>query len=339
MNPTEKLFNILVKDVESGKLNTQQDVQNKVFKLCGKYGIILTKEQRDTFVQAFCNKYLDQIENLEDILIPEAEELVDEDIDILFEEPESEEEIILKKIEAYKEKLKLNPENKVSIQSMISKLRKKLRDLGYVEEKEQKVSKKTIKKFKEKLEQLELDLALAPMQKRKSVQSMISKIKKQLRDLGDTDYIKQPKEKVVKLTPAEKIGLNEMDFDAYINVSCMNVKDTEPFNKLIIVTLLKYSKQNNIDLQELAIFVSKYMKNKFTDFCLPDNKFILGNDVASLIENQTIKNLAKGIKSIRSLTIGELISLDSLNIDLSNTKLLKKISKCSSIIEVNRLLN
>ena len=341
----EKLFNILIKEVNNGKLTKLDEVYTRVFNLCNKLGIILTQEQRDAFVKAFCDKYLpeqEEIENLEDI-IEEPSDV--DDLDDFLETPEDEIKKLLNKIEYYKAKLLENPKNKISIQSMISKLRKKLRDLGYEFEttSKTKVDKKSIESLKAKLEQLELDLALSPIQKRKSVQSMISKIKKQLRDLGDITYIKVPKEKVIKLTPAEKIGLNEKNFNAFINASCLAVDDSEPFNKLIIASIVKYAKKNNIDLQELAKFVLKFMKNKFTDFCFPIHTYKFIPNIASIIENQTLKNLVKLQKSKASLTFTDLYNIDNLfkqyKVDVTDEKLLKKIAKCQSINEVKLIVN
>lgn len=337
MITTEKLFNILLKDVKNGRLTTQDEVYSRFDKLCKMFEVNLSKKEKDIFVKSFCEKYLP--ENLEDIIDDiDTDDLLND----FLEEPEDEIEKLLKKIDVYKEKLLTNPENKISIQSMISKLRKKLRDLGYEFETPSRTNTKSIKDLKAKLEQLELDLALSPIQKRKSVQSMISKIKKQLRDLGDIEFAKQPKEVKIKLTPAEKIGLDKDDFDTFINASCLATDDSEPFNKLIILTLVKYSKQNNIDLQELAKFVLKYMKNKFTDFCFADNKFnIFTRSIASIIENQTLKNLAKLQKSKQSLTIGNLIIIEKIcnNIDVSDVKILKKLAKCQSINEVKLIVN
>ena len=294
MTNTEKLFKTLVKQIELGKISTILEVETQVDILCEKFDVELTSKQKEMFIKAFCEKYLPDTVVTSDV----------NDIDDFFEEPEDEIEKLLKKIEVYKAKLLENPENKISIQSMISKLRKKLRNLGYKMEMAPRTQAKTIKTLKAKLEQLELDLALAPMQKRKSVQSMISKIKKQLRDFGDTEFVKQPKEVIVKQTPAEKIGLDEEDFDtALINSpenDWNNMQMSEPFNKLIIMFLVRYAKKHYIDLKELAKWVLKYRKNIFNKIYTNDT------EIGAIIERETLKNLINEVKSVRSLTSTEI---------------------------------
>lgn len=336
MITAEKLLNILLKDIENGKLTTQDEVYVRFNNLCNTFNIDLSDEQKDIFILSFCDKYL-----------PEQEEIDSKEDDLLddfLETPEDEIEKLLNKIEAYKAKIIENPEKKISIQSMISKLRKKLRDLGYEFETttRTKTDKKSIESLKAKLEQLELDLALSPMQKRKSVQSMISKIKRQLRDLDDTEYIKQPKEKVekIKLTPAEKIGLDANDYSNYLNNICETVDENTPFNKLIIAGLINYSRKNDIDLQALAKYTLREEKNIFSETLFPTLNYTI---IPTLIQDQALKNLAKLQKSKYSLSIADIQVANNLcmqyNIDFDNEKLFKKIAKCQSINDVKLILN
>ena len=327
MTTVEKLFSIISKNAKNGKYSSVEDVLFDVETLCNRFEITITPGEQLKFSTAFYNKYVNVEEN----------EFAD-----LFEEPENETEIILRKIEAYKAKLAENPANKISIQSMISKLRKKLRDLGYeYETSSVKVSEKSIESLKSRLEQLEVDLALAPMQKRKSVQSMISKIKKQLRDLGDTDFIKQPKEVKVKLTPAEKIGLEDTkDYRNYLINECYSINKTEPFNKLIILSVGNYAKTHNISIADLAKYTLKEEENIFSETIFPELNYTI---IPTLIQNQTLKNMSKMEKSKASLSFNDIEVASNLcmlyNVDFDNEKIFKKIAKCQSINAVKKVLN
>lgn len=318
MQPTELLFKQLLKNNKLGKYTTVEQVCDDVAKLCVKLGVYLTKEQEHVFATQFYKKHV-----------------FSENIDDLFEEPEDEIEKLLKKLDAYKAKLETNPENRISIMSMMSKIRKKLRDLGYDVQVSKTTQSDNVEDLKARLEQLELDLALCPVQKRKSVQSMISKIKRKLRELGAEGFAKV--ETKVKSTPAQLIGLDEADFDIALANSPENDWDnmhmSEPFNKLIILFLLRYSKEHDINLPELAKFVFKYRKNIFNE------TYTNNTEIAAEIEKQTLKNLINGVKSTSSLASTEIDDL-YLNLpEIVDAKLIKKLAKCSKLSQAQKIIS
>lgn len=311
MNIAEKIIDTLI----SKNLSSRAEVGVEFIKLCREYNISITQKQTELFIDSFCDKYLVSETN--------------DELDSLFEEPEDEIEVLKNKIAAYQEKLKTNPANRTSIISMISKLRKKLRDLGYEEETaSNKAVAKTAEDLKLRIEQLELDLALAPPQKVKSIQSMISKTKRALCELGDDTYIKVKKEKTVKFSPAELIGLDDVEFmEAFENLS---IDESEPFNKSIITFIWEYAKMNDISLTVLAGYIGKYKKNIFSD------KFAPENPVAQLVEKMTIKNLSKKEKSKLSLSLEDLNGIDTTILD---GKQIRKIAKCSTTKELDKILS
>ncbi len=332
--PVEILFNTLKKGARNGKYSTVEDVVEDVNKLSEKLSLSLSDEQIQIFSEKFYNQYVE----FSDIL------------DNLIEEPEDEIEVIKKKIAAYSAKLTEAPANRISIMSMISKLRRKLRELGEeVETVRSPKAELTEEAIRAKIEQLELDLALAPSQKRKSVQSMISKLRKKLRDMGVEEVVEKTA-KPVKLTPAQKIGFDENQFNKALENAVFD--SANPINKNLLLFLVYYTRkiQPDVDLIDLCKFILKYHRKDTVvnlaiklgklddiDLSMMDLNDLADENSTELYDNNlymiisdivvtTLKNVIKSVKATATLSLNDLNSIDVSSLNPIGLKAIKKAS-------------